>query len=129
MKTTTVVLVIALVALPSCGGSASEELFLDQDYTSATPSASIEVRPDQDVAQTFIPSATGFLVRVDVMLAQTTPGGALSFDIRPTTGGAPEESDTNVMVSVALPDGMVPATPGMYTFDLQGLFDFMALTE
>lgn len=122
-KSMLVGLIVLLPAFGACGGSrGSTELIIDQEYYHTAPNTNANSDPTQHAAQTFKALTTGFLTQVDLYLAQTGPGGALQFDVRTTASGVPSESDTTVLVSVALPDGTLPNTPTMYSFDLSGLF-------
>ena len=75
-----------------------------------------------DKAQAFIVGITGTLVRVEVDIARHSGAESdLLFDIRPTIGGVPIESDDMSLVSVRIPADAVPTTRGMVSIDLSSL--------
>jgi hypothetical protein len=105
-------ILLALVAaswLYSPTGEARAAFILDQNAdptgTGALGGYAVGTSVVQDVAQTFTVGITGTLGIVDVYLAQETPftgTGNFIFEIRSTTGGAPVQSDTSVLLSRTL---------------------------
>ena len=82
---------------------------LDQQYFSGVGSTQ-----GPYVAQTFTVGINGTLAKVEIELDQSS--GA-TFDIRPTSGGAPAASDSSALANVALPN--VPQFfPEVYDVDL-----------
>lgn len=77
---------------------------------------SISVNQSFSRAQTFTVGRTGVLTRVRLVLgkADTMPGDALRFDVRPTTGGgAPVAADASALGSVVVPEDAIPQSPGL----------------
>src|SRR5260221_244361 len=110
------------VALSVFASSALAAPILDQSFVPVfgeSGSSNTGVISTADQAQTFTVGATGVLSKVDVFISKGSPPGKnLLFDVRPTVGGVPVESDTMVLAVASVPGPSVPATPVFFEFDI-----------
>ena len=94
---------------------------------------SISVNEFFSRAQTFTVGRSGVLTRVRLVLGQadTMPGDALRFDVRPTTeSGAPVASDASALGSVVVPEDEIPLSPGLNpNFDVDFSAQQILVTE
>lgn len=109
--------VLGLAAFLLAGGAADAVPVLDQIFDPGPNPNMATGRLDK--AQTLTVGITGTLVEVDVDINRYEGATAnLLFDIRPTIGGVPVQSDTTTLASLIIPASSVPTTRGFVSVDL-----------
>ena len=91
---------------------------LDQECAVSTNQISYGITYDYAKAQTFTVGISGELVAFDLYLTASSSIYSVYWDIRPTSGGAPEATNANALASGSVVTSSLPNSWGFYTFNL-----------
>ena len=112
-----------LSALLICAaGQVKAGVLLDQSFDGGDQGLTAGATGPFDQAQTFTVGVSGILDRIDVLIEHFHFAGFtgdLLFDIRPTVGGVPTESNTVVLASGTASPASVPTSFGFFSFDVR----------
>lgn len=97
--------------------AAQDPPVLDQSFD-APSFLSFGFGGESHLAQTFTVGITGVLRRVDVEIRRDAGIPDLLFDIRPTIGGVPVESDAAALANVVIPSASIPTDFTFVSVDL-----------